>query len=386
MRQETLYAADGSPITSRDRARERAKEKSEALSKERGRIAAGARPVDRDSGWQDLKKKHEERLLAGGSSPKSLIAYNQTWRHFDNWGGAPSTPSDLTASDLHAFLTYLRGYTSKKTGAPLSKHSVATHARHFRAVLNFGRRTLHCVRLDSESLGDGLKVGRLPRMLPESYDTTQLCAILRAARCYDLEHPKSQVFPLIAFLMIVGCRIGEAETLRWVQTMDRASHEGWVDLEGGNILLYGHKTQIERAVPLDVRPLLTRMLKGMKRRVDVKVEPYVFGGPMSLAVADKRRTKTPSTVVGRSLKTAIEAVKNGVDFHWSPHTLRKNLATYLANSSHGRKLHTLADELGHDYQILLKHYVGRRKLTAGQESAPTVEEVLGIAKEMSSGR
>jgi len=385
MRQETLYAADGSPITSRERARELAKEKSSALAVERARIAAGARPVNRDLGWEDLKAKHEERLLAGGASPKSIIAYSQTWRHFTNWSGAPSEPSELTTADLHAFLTYLRGYTSKKTGAPLSKHSVATHARHFRAVLNFGRKVLHCVRLDSESVGEGLRVGRLPRLLPESYDSAQLCAILRAARNHDLQHPMSQVFPLMAFLMIVGCRIGEAETLRWNQSPDRTSHEGWVDLEGGQILLFGHKTQIERAVPLDVRPLLTRLLKAMKRRVDVKAEPYVFGGQVSLAVADKRRTKTPIAIVGRSLKSAIEAVKHAVDFHWSPHTLRKNLATYLANSSHGRKLHTLADELGHDYQILLRHYVGRRKLTARQQASSSVEEVLGIVTEMGNG-
>ena len=105
---------------------------------------------------------------------------------------------------------------------------------------------------------------------------------------------------------------------------------------------------------------------------------------MPLAVADRRRSEVSPNRVGRSLKSAIDAVKKAVDFHWSPHSLRSNLATYMANSPFGANLYTLAGELGHDYPVLVRHYAGRRTLSIAQRSARTIEDLLGIASELKS--
>lgn len=380
VRQEALYAADGSPITSRDRASQRAREKSEELAAERARIAAGARPTNRRTSWSDLKQRHDEHLQAGGASPKSFRAYAQAWQRFEEWGNAPSLPAELRVEHLSAFVAHLRSAPSRARQGHLARHTVACYARHLRAILNFGRKVLHCVRLDAESINEGLRAGKLPRLLPASYDPDQLRAILAAAAEHDAAWPRSQVRPLLYFLMVVGCRISEAESLRWTRHPDPAAHEGWVDLEAGNIVLFGHKTLVQRVVPLAVRPQLVELLKGMRSRVDVRKEPYVFGGPLPLAVTDKRREPAPDGVIGRSLKSAIAAVQKAVDFHWNLHGLRKNLATYMANSTLGRNLYTLAGELGHDYQVLVKHYAGRRQLTAEQQIAGTVEALLGIER------
>lgn len=384
VRQELLKTADGQPITSKAIARDRAAEKSQWLMDERLRIKAGATPIDRDAGWADLKKSHDAKLQAGGSSPKTKLAYDQAWKQFESWPRRPGSPSDLSVTDLQAFMAHLRSYWSLKTNAPLSKHSVAAHARHVRAILNYGRKVVHCIRLDGEAVGEGLSVGRLPRLLPESYDSAQLCELLQAAREYDAEHPRSQVFPFIAFLMVVGCRLGEAESLRWAPTPHRDAPESWVDFKGRRIVIFGRKTQVERTVPLDVRPQLTRMLKRLKARIDPTTEPYVFGGAIPLAVADKRRISDPNKKAGRSLKSAIDSLKDKVDFHWSPHSLRANLATYLANSSLGSNLYVVAGELGHDYAVLVKHYAGRRKMSRSQLAAKSVEALLGVVAELNA--
>jgi integrase len=291
---------------------------------------------------------------------------------------------------LEGFVEHVRNQPNSRTDAPLSPHSVAGIARHLKAMLNFGRRRLACMRLDAEAINEGLSVGRV-EVKPVALTSGNLRNILDATATHDEKHAESELFPLLAFLMITGCRRGEAERLRWKPSAPDAP-ESWVDFDGGRLLIYGAKTRRQRVVSLASRPTLRKMLETMADRAGQKAEPYVFGGELPLAIGDKRRDETNGreawggaddndeleTVVGRSLKAAIKAVQEATDFQWKPKDFRSTCATYLANSGLGLNLYVVAGELGHDYAVLVKHYAGHFTLPRKQASAATVEELLGV--------
>jgi integrase len=382
-RKLVLAGHDGLPLSSREAARPFAVAKSRELAKERQQLADGAKPVDRDATWLQLLEQHAKHLTAKDRSPKTLIGYRQCWPFLESWRGRPARPHDLTVGDLEGFVEHVRNQPNSRTGAALSPHSVAGIARHFKAMLNFGRRRLSCVRLDAEAINEGLSVGRV-EVKPVTLTSANLRGILEAAATHDEERPDSELFPLLAFLMVTGCRRGEAERLRWKPSAPDAP-ESWVDFDGDRLLIYGAKTRRQRVVPLTSRPALRKMLQTMAGAADPKAEPYVFGGALPLAIGDKRHVlpdddddDDAETVVGRSLKAAIKAVQGATDFKWKPKDFRSTCATYLANSGLGLNLYVVAGELGHDYAVLVKHYAGHFALPRKQASAATVEELLGI--------
>lgn len=374
-RKQVVTGSDDLPLSSREAAKPFAVKKSRELAKERAELAAGAKPVDRDANWVNLFEAHAKHLQAKGRATKTLADYRQSWPFLDSWRTRPARPIDLTVGSLESFVEHVRGYRNTRTGGDLSPHSIAAVARHVKALLNFGRRRLGCVRLDGESINEGLAVGTL-QLMPIALPTSLLRAILDAARKSDDAHPGSQLFPLLAFLMLTGCRRGEAERLRWQPTKPQAA-ESWVDLQGGRVLIYGQKTRRQRFVPLNTRPALRQMLKAMKEATNTAGEPYVFGGKLALAIADKREGD-PGDAIGKSMKLALAGVQKACPQHWKPKDLRSTCATYLANSSLGLNLYVVAGELGHDYAVLVKHYAGHMELPAKQAKATTVEGLLGI--------
>lgn len=387
-RKQLLTKPNGLPITSRDAAKSSAIAKSRELAVERRKIEQGAKPLDRDVAWRQMFDKHSTYLNAKGRSPKTVTSYLQCWPFVESWRERPPRPVDLTVADLESFVEHVRGQPNSRTDAPLSPHSVAGIARHFKAILNFGRRRLACVTLDAEAVNEGLAVGKV-EVKPTVLTSRNLNEVLRKAAAYDAEHPTTQVFPLLAFLMVTGCRRGEAERLRWAPT-SREALESWVDFDGGRLLIYGAKTRRQRAVPLSSRPALRKMLKTMAERVDCDALPYVFGGALPLSIADKRRDgkndsetdeadeTEPAAVIGRSLKAAIQAVQRATACKWKPKDFRSTCATYLANSGLGLNLYVVAGELGHDYAVLVKHYAGHFALPRKQSTSATVEGLLGI--------
>ncbi len=377
-RKQVVTGPDGLPLTSREAAKPFAVSKSRELAKENAEIADGAKALDRDATWLQLFEAHAKHLEAKGRASKTLVDYAQSWPFLESWRGRPHHPFDLTVGDLESFVEHVRNHKNKRTGGALSPHSVAAIARHVKALLNFGRRRLACVRLDSESINEGLAVGTV-QVKPVALATSQLRAILQAALSYDDGHPDSQVFPLLVFLLLTGCRRGEAERLRWRPSSPSAA-ESWIDFEAGRILIYGQKTRRQRVVPLGNRPLLRKLLKSLKSEIDTRKEPYIFGGALPLAVADKREGEAGTEVVGKSLKSAIAAVQVACPFDWKPKDFRSTCATYLANSSLGLNLYVVAGEMGHDYAVLVKHYAGHYQLPPKQAKANTLEKLLGISE------
>jgi len=151
--------------------------------------------------------------------------------------------------------------------------------------------------------------------------------------------------------MVAGVRPGEAERLRWRASKANAA-ESWVDFGGGAIVIFSGKTQTHRTIRLDTRPLQASMLKTMNRACASTIEPFVFGGVGSLAIAYKR--DDPLEGRGRSLKRALDDAKLESGLAYQVKDLRANLATWTAHSDLGRNMMDLAFEMGHDCRVLLR--------------------------------
>lgn len=382
--QEAVKDAEGNFITSREKAKPLAIAKSVELAKEWQRLEKGGRVVNLNAGWEDLIDAHEAHLKAAGKSAETIRDYKAKWHYIRSWGMRPSHPFKLQIADLENLVAHIKSHKfgdHKEQG--LSPNSIASVTRHIKALLNFGRKRLACVKLDAESVSMGLNPGKLPQPLPVALSTADLKKILEAARVHDEDFPRSEVFPLLAFYMLTGCRLGEAERLRWKPSKPGAP-ESWVDFEGDRLLIHARKTGRQRAVLFKDRPALRRLLETLESRVDIGSSPYVFGGPLPLAIRHIR-AEPNEKVIGRSLKSAVKAVHDASNCEWRIKDFRSTAATYLCNSALGASaLYDVAQQLGHDYSVLVKYYTGHFQLPEKQRTASTFEAVLGIAEVMES--
>lgn len=337
-------------------------------------------------GWSKLKQEFDQEMETRASSRKTCISYNQTWKHFKRWleRNGPSSPLGLTRDHLRDFVRYLRQYRCERPVSklarsapprPLSPHSISSHARHLRAILNYGRKSLGCVRLDAEAVSAGLVVGKLPRLIPVSLRTEQLRAILRAAATHDARTGEL-MFPFLAFLMITGARRGEALALRFDPSSVGAA-ESWLDLGRNMVVIWGNKTARQRILPLNTRPLLGSLLRALldSRKADAE---YVFaGGALPPGNA--------GDMLHNSFKDALCAIREASGVHFRLKDFRSTCATALANSNVlGGNLYTLAGELGHAIEILQKHYANHVPATPEVAAAKTVEAALGIEVELNA--
>jgi integrase len=376
----------GDPVTSRTKAHSLAVRKAEELQKERQALenASIGSDFNASATWKELFESHQRHLERKGRSPATLRSYQQAQQYLESWDERPELPRKLELVHLESFAHFVAKYKKAKSKSALgrrevlSPHSVRSILVHIKGLLNYGRKRLNCVQLSGEAIAEGLQPTVKAYVSPVALPSAKLRQVLTVAR----ECQSGAVFPLLTFLMVTGCRLGEAEAVRWSPSKP-GSAESWLDFEGSRLLIYGGKTFRQRVVPLEPRPLMRDMLLTLSREVDTKALPYVFGGRLPLALRDKRvetlLDEHGKTVRGKSGKAALYAVraKSGAD--WKPKDFRSTLATYLCNSSLGLNVYAVAGELGHDHAVLVKHYAGQYHLPPGQRDAKTVEEVLGIA-------
>jgi integrase len=165
---------------------------------------------------------------------------------------------------------------------------------------------------------------------------------------------------LVLFVLLSGCRIGEARTLRW-SAVDLEAQAG----KGEYILeSTATKTREERAVFLAVTPILKVQLQQQLALKGDKDE-YVFGGkaPYSEYAATKVRQR-------------LFKDYGSPKFTWQ--TLRKTAGTFLSNSGGifgGASAYRSARQLGHSVSVAERFYVG---LVHVPNSAATLEEAMGI--------
>lgn len=382
-RKEVVKDAAGLPVLTRTAAESFAVAKSKELQRDRVTLKGTDHTDESDPGasWDKLRSEHREHLRRKGRSPRTIDVYDQAWLFVEAWPSRPALPKLLSLKSLEDFGAFVAAKPHKDTGQRLSPHYVALVLRHFKALLNFGRTRLKCVRLDAETVADGLTPPVRGTTEPVVLPTAKLKAILDAAATRDVEIDGSEVFPLLAFLMLTGCRRGEAERLRWAPSKPSA-RESWPDFDGGRLLVYAGKTSSQRVIKFDNRPALRELLLALRERVDVDAQPFVFGGARPLAISKRGEAGDQR---GRSLKRALYDVRDTTGGDWALKDLRSTTASFLANSQlYGSELHSLAGQLGHDYEVLLKHYAGHFTLPRKQARAQTVEDVLGVGKILES--
>ncbi len=372
-RQETVYdSATNEPITSRERAKPFAIAKSKQLAEDRRRQEHDNVTLRADMGWAELQSAHRAELKANNRAAKTLVCYDYLYKVLGGWAARPLRPAALRRSDLRSFVLYLRA----RAASP-SEATVRSIARHFKALLNYGRSSDQpCVRLSDIELRKGLDTGRKTKLAPVALATDELRTILEKAAQYDCERARHDVFPFLSFLLLTGCRRGEAACLRWAPSTPGAA-ESWCDLEANMLMIYGAKTRVQRVVPLKARRKLRELLKAMKSNTDVDAEPYVFGGAKELAFGDRKRDPDVAAR-GRDFTSPIRHIRELTKITFRLKDFRSTNATYLANSLMFRNLYGLAGEMGHDYSVLVSAYANCRELPQQQREAHDVADILGV--------
>jgi integrase len=390
-KRKACYAVDakGALATSRSKAHAHAVTKSAELKAELKSLEnlAPSAEFKPDATWSELVAAHAKYLERKGRGRKTITSYGQVDAFLNSWRSRPALPKQLQLADLEAFGQHVaahkkqRGESGNGQNAhddKLSPHSVRTILVHLKGILNFGRKRMKCVRLDGETIAEGLQPPVKAFVRPVALPSSKLRQILDAAK----KHNDGTMFPLLTFLMLTGCRLGEAETVRWTPSKPGAA-ESWIDFDGGRVVIYARKTSRQRVIPFEKRPALRTLLECLRDFSDTERLPFVFGGKLPLALRDKREVEMMADdgakVVGKSGKAALYAVRAQSGADWKPKDFRSTLATFLCNSNLGMNVYAVAGELGHDYAVLTKHYSGQYQLPPKLRDAGTVEAVLGIA-------
>lgn len=335
--------------------------------------------------------------------PKTLNTYRIATNRFLAWAKANGVTAagDLTRKHLQDFRAYLVGLPKhaaepkgkrgqkRDTGATRSSVSVNRELRTMKTILNHWRAGGELPNLDRDALTDCLKAMAVERSKPAFLKHAQLEKLLRACMRHDAavfaetreEHAGLRpvgttprylpIAPFTVFLLLTGCRRGEALRLRWADVdLDAVDDAGEV---AGEFSIYASeaKTKHERSVYLEVSPALRRMLATM--RATTTGERVFEGYSGTLVDAARRR------LLGEYGAPA---------FDWQ--MLRSTCATFLTNSpgifGASVALYKSARQLGHSVAVAERHYLGNIRGIAREvttlEAAMRIESVL---REATSG-
>jgi integrase len=244
-----------------------------------------------------------------------------------------------------------------------SPGAINVELRAIKTLLNSWRLAGH-LSVSKDSIGDVLKALPLSRERPQFLTPSQCQQLLEGCVRHDAavfdetrkEHaghglkgttPRYQpIAPFVVFVLLTGCRIGEALSLRWdVVDLDAVDNEGRkvgeIHLSAADV-----KTGRARTIGLEVSPELRRMLAGMKLRAGKNT--HVFGGlnPM------------PRTKADAGLKRLLSEY-GAPKFTWQ--NLRQTTATYLVNAAGifgSATIYRSCAQLGHSVQVAERLYVG----------------------------
>lgn len=383
-----------------------AKRKSKELSKRRMELEAGATPNENrpitDAVASYVRASAPRLRKATQVTYGVAIATFETWCHRN---GAETT-GDISRAKLAAFRDSLisqgklsaakggkRGAVAAAADKRRSPVSVNRELRTIKTLLNAWRQA-GLVRLTSDDITDALKALPVPREQPEFLNPTQLQKLLEAAQRHDAavfdetreEHrglrPRGStrryepIAAFTAFLVLTGCRRGEALGLTWADVDLEA-----LDSQGrtvGEIRLRAANTKTHRArtIGLEVSSALRTLLAAMKLRAGRDADSlHVFGGaePYTADLVEAARAR---------LVTEYGAPK----FDWQ--MLRSTCATYLTNAPGifgGATVFMSARQLGHSVAIAERHYLGVHRgipkdahtLEAAMQIEAQLHEIIG---------
>ncbi len=266
-----------------------------------------------------------------------------------------------------------------------SARSVNRELRSIKAMLNDWRRSDKLPQLDRDTITDRLIPFPVDKSKPDYLSPSKCKKLLKATLRHDREvfqetreeHAGKRtaattrryepIAPLTAFLLLSGCRTGEAEHLEWGHVdLDAVDHDG---KKIGEIRLPPSitKTHRERIIGLEVCPSLRLLLAGLKLRAGKN--KYVFDGdfPLSHDQIDSAR------------KRLIAEYGSG-KFSWQQ--LRATTATYLTNAPSifgAASQYRSAAQLGHSVKVAEDHYLGvNRSIPRDARTLEAAMQIEGI--------
>lgn len=246
-------------------------------------------------------------------------------------------------------------------------------------------------RLTSDDITDTMKALPTPREQPEYLTPAQLQKLLEAAMRHDEavfdetreEHrglrPRGTtrryepIAAFVAFLVLTGCRRGEALGLTWADIdLDALDSQG---RKVGEIRLRAANTKTHRArtIGLEVSPALRALLATMTLRAGHNSDAlHVFGGaePYTVDLVETARARMMT-----------EGGYGAPKFDWQ--MLRSTCATYLTNAPGifgGATVFMSARQLGHSVAIAERHYLGVHR--GIPKDAHTLEAAMQIELQM----
>jgi integrase len=382
-----------------------AKRLSKSLARRRGDLAGGAPRAESkaiDEAIKDFVDAAANRLRG-----RTLKTYGLAFDKLLTWSArrGVKTTGDLTRAQLAAFREHLiarprkaskaggRRGESKDAAKKRSPVSINRELRTTKTMLGAWRVAGILPHLDRDAITDALKALPVTHEQPEHLTPAQLDKLLHAATRHDAavfaatreEHAGLRplgstrryepIAGFTAFLLLTGCRRGEALGLKWSDVdLDALDHEG---RKVGEIRLRGEHTKTHRArtIGLEVSPALRAMLAGMKLRAGRHADTlHVFGAaqPYSVDMVEASRQR-------------MMREYGAPTFDWQG--LRSTCATFLTNA-HGifgaASAYMSAKQLGHSVTVAERHYTGlirgipkgAHTLEAAMQIEPTMRAML----------
>lgn len=330
--------------------------------------------------------------------PKTIETHELALSQLRAWAKANRVQStaDLTRPRLAMLREYLvrlpkrtaakgagRG-ASRSTSKRRSPMSVNRELSSIKAVLNTWRTRELIPNLHKDDITDALAA------LPTAYEEppflrpAEIKALLAAAMRHDAatfaetreEHAGKRekgttlrhtpIAPFVAFLLLTGCRRGEALALAWPMVhLDALDNAGRVV---GEIRLPASiiKTHRARTIGLEVSPALRKILSALRLREEG--DGAVFG--YTAAEVENARARMLEDY-------------GAPTFDWQ--SLRSTCATYLTNAPGifgAATVFLSARQLGHSVAVAERHYLGTFRGIA--HDARTLEAAMQCERELAS--
>lgn len=318
----------------------------------------------------------------------TLNGYMEAIARFRTWAGAQgivyteqiapkhleSLRKVLLIAEKKVALAGGRRGQGKASGRLRSPYSVNRDLRALKTLLNKWRRRGIAPLLSSDCIADELKFQDVGRPLIVFLNRDAIASLLHAALRHDAacfketraEHRENsfkgltpryyQISPLVAFLLLAGCRVDEALSLKWSAWNQRERQIELTDI--GRI-----KTKHARRIDLAITPSLESLLALLKLKATGE---YVFGGhaPLRKSHADSCRKR-------------LQREFGAPAFTWQQ--LRRTCGTFLTCAPGiygGASAWQSAKRLGHAVEVAEKHYIGA--LSSLPMEAKTLEAAMEI--------
>ncbi|MFW9998231.1 MAG: tyrosine-type recombinase/integrase [Candidatus Odinarchaeota archaeon] len=310
--------------------------------------------------------------------PRTLGTYTEAIEKFRTWLSNNSVylVEQLTKGKLSEFRSFLimqkktviaeggRRGERKKTEQAKSPFSINKDLHSVKGLVNFWRSREILPSIDKDGISDALKNVPTSKEAPAYLSPSDCRRLLEAALRHDSETfsetrdehsglkpigstPRYEpIFPFVAFLLLTGCRLGEALNLRWSDIdLDALDAEG---RKVGEIHLQATltKTRRYRTIGLEVCPSLRSLLSEMKLKSGG--EGYVFGG---------KSPRTKDSV--ESARKRLLGVYGAAWFSWQ--NLRQTTGTFLTNAPGiygAASVFMSARQLGYSVTVAERHYLG----------------------------